>query len=150
MKLNKLLTPEAIMLGLRATDKDAVLEEMVEYMAAIGRISDRPAVLECVRQRESKMSTGMQCGIAIPHGKTDSVKELTMVMAIHPPGIDFQSMDGEPSRIFIMTVSPLSRVGPHIQFLAEISQLLNVPRTRERLLQAASSREAVAILLRPG
>jgi PTS system nitrogen regulatory IIA component len=80
------------------------------------------------------MSTGMQNGVAIPHGKTDSVKGLVAAVGLNKSGVDFDSMDGSPSTIFIMTVSPARRTGPHMQFLAEVSRLLGSAEEREKLL----------------
>jgi PTS system nitrogen regulatory IIA component len=87
------------------------------------------------------MSTGIQEGIAIPHGKTDAVDELVACVAIKKEGIDFESLDGKPSRIFIMTLSPANKVGPHVQFLAEISRLLKRTEARAQMLSAGSAEE---------
>jgi len=109
-------------------------------------VKDREAALKAVLEREQKMSTGMQQGIAIPHGKTDAVDRLVAVVGLKPEGIDFDSMDGQPARILVMTLSSLSRTGPHIQFLSEISQVLNNAEKREALLRAQTAAEAVEIL----
>ena len=92
------------------------------------------------------MSTGMQHGIAIPHGKTDSVDRLVTALALKKEGVDFGSMDGKPSQIFIMTISSVSRTGPHIQFLSEISQVLNDPDKREALLKAETTAQVIDVL----
>uniref|UniRef100_UPI00356501EE PTS sugar transporter subunit IIA n=1 Tax=Pontiella sp. TaxID=2837462 RepID=UPI00356501EE len=99
------------------------------------------AVLEAVMEREGKMSTGMQNGVAIPHGKTDSIKRLVAAVGLNKAGVDFNSMDGEPATIFIMTLSPTKRAGPHIQFLAEVSRLISQPAEREKLLEAKTHGE---------
>jgi PTS system nitrogen regulatory IIA component len=99
-----------------------------------------------ILDREQKMSTGMQHGIAIPHGKTDSIGELITAVALKPEGIDFDSMDESLSKIFVMTLSPATRVGPHIQFLAEISKLLCQEQLREKLLAAPDAETALALL----
>jgi len=92
------------------------------------------------------MSTGMENGIAIPHGKTDAVEELLAGVGITKHDVDFNSLDGKPCRIFIMTLSPSHRTGPHIQFLSEISQLLRSEEKRKKLLSAADSREILRAL----
>jgi len=92
------------------------------------------------------MSTGMQNGIAIPHGKTDAVDQLIAGVGIHRAGVDFACMDGKPAHIFIMTLSPENRAGPHIQFLAEISKVLSRPELRENLLNAATADEILNLL----
>lgn len=146
MNLKKLLSEDTVILELKGTTKDAIILEMIDFLVARGRIKDREAALKAVMEREQKMSTGMQHGIAIPHGKTDSVDKLVTAMALKKEGVDFGSMDGKPSTIFIMTISSVSRTGPHIQFLSEISQVLNDPEKRDRILLAQSTSEVMDIL----
>ena len=132
-RLRKLLGPHNIFLELRAEDKQGIIREMIERLGDSGLISDRERALQAVQEREAKMSTGMNNGIAIPHGKTDSVESLVVAVGLKNPGINFDSTDGSLSSIFIMTVSPASRSGPHIQFLAEVSKLLRDADAREKL-----------------
>jgi len=146
MNLKKTLTAETISLNLQGT-KDAVLAELVDLLMASGHIRDRDAVLKAVQEREKRMSTGMQNGIAIPHGKSDSVDCLVAALGIKRSGVDFGALDGQPSVIFVMTVSPDSRTGPHIQFLAEISRPLNDPAVRAKLLAATTPDEVLHLLL---
>lgn len=146
MNLKKLLSEDTIIFNLKGTAKEEIIMEMVDHLVVRGRIKDRDAALKAVLEREQKMSTGMQHGIAIPHGKTDSVDKLVTAMGLKREGVDFGSMDGKPSTIFIMTISSISRTGPHIQFLSEISQVLNDPEKRERILQAQSPSEVLDVL----
>ena len=146
MNLKKLLPPEHVSLDLQSGDKEGIIAEMIGLMASSGKIRDRAAALKAVLEREKKMSTGMQHGIAIPHGKTDTVDGLVAAFALKKKGLDFGSLDGQPSNIFVMTVSPVHRTGPHIQFLAEMSQLLNDPDRRARLLAAQSPTDMIDIL----
>lgn len=146
MNLKKLLSEDTIIFNLKGTTKEEIIHEMVDLLVVRGRIRDREAALRAVLEREQKMSTGMQHGIAIPHGKTDSVEKLVTAMALKKEGVDFGSMDGKPSTIFIMTISSVSRTGPHIQFLSEISQVLNDPEKRERILQAQNASEVLEVL----
>jgi fructose-specific phosphotransferase system IIA component len=136
MNIRKAITKETIRLNLVSREKTAIIEELVDLLDRAGRISDRKAVLKCVLEREKKMSTGMHNGLAIPHGKTDTVEGLVAAVGLIPEGVDFESMDKQPSRIFILTVSPANRAGPHIQFLAEISRLLNRADVRKQILEA--------------
>jgi len=147
MSLKKPLTVETISLDLKGENKEAILAEMVDLLVASGHIRDRDAVLKAVLEREKRMSTGMQNGIAIPHGKTDSVDCLVAALGIKRAGVDFGALDGQPSNIFVMTVSPDSRTGPHIQFLAEISRPLNDASVRAKLLAATSPDEVLHLLI---
>ena len=143
----KPLTVETISLDLRGNDKEEILAEMVDLLAASGHIRDKEAVLKAVTDREKRMSTGMQNGIAIPNGKTDSVDCLVAALGIKREGIDFGALDGQPSTIFVMTVSPDSRTGPHIQFLAEVSRPLNDASVRAKILSASTRAEVLKLLL---
>ncbi|HPG00989.1 MAG TPA: PTS sugar transporter subunit IIA [Kiritimatiellia bacterium] len=149
MNLKKAISAETITLSLKGTTKEAVIEEMIDVLMAAGKIKDlkdRKETLKAVLDRERKMSTGMQNGIAIPHGKTDRVESLIAAIGIMKEGMDFGSLDGQPSKIFVMTLSPDTRTGPHIQFLAEISRQLSDPTVRERILNATKPEEVMEIL----
>lgn len=149
MNLKKVLSCDTISLELKSETKEGVIEEMTGLLMAAGKIKgieDRKIVLKAVMDREKKMSTGMQNGIAIPHGKTDAVECLVAALAVKKEGIDFGSLDGQPSRIFVMTISPDNRTGPHIQFLAEISRQLNDPKIRDAILNAKSREEIIELL----
>jgi PTS system nitrogen regulatory IIA component len=103
-------------------------------------------VLQAVLERETKMSTGMQNGVAIPHGKTDAVKSLVAAIGLNKAGVNFDSMDGSPCTIFIMTISSAHRRGPHMQFLAEVSRLIGQPAEREKLLACKTHNEIYELL----
>ncbi len=147
MNLRKLLSENTIRMQLTSDTKKGVIAEMINSLADAGKIRDRETALSAIIEREKKMSTGMQHGIAIPHGKTDTVDELVATVALKPEGVDFEALDGQPSTIFIMTLSPINRAGPHIQFLAEMSQLLNDPQRREAVLRSQSPRELLDVLM---
>ena len=146
MNLRKALTPETIVPALKGTTKEAVIVELVDLLVATGKVKDRLAALRAVLDRERKMSTGMQCGIAIPHGKTAMVEGLVAALGLTRAGVNFDSLDGLPTHIVVMTLSPESRTGPHIQFLATISRRLNDPHVRERLLQMSTADEILNIV----
>lgn len=146
MNGKKPLSLETINLELKGETKEAILEEMVDLLMASGKIKDRAAVLTAIKDREARMSTGMQNGIAIPHGKSSQVECLVAAVGIKKSGVSFGSLDGQPSRIIVMTVSPDNRTGPHIQFLAEISRPLNDPAVREAILNAVTKGQVLQAL----
>jgi PTS system nitrogen regulatory IIA component len=147
MNLKTVLTKETISLHLKGTTKEAVINELLDILVAAGKIQDRAAALSAVMDREQKMSTGMKHGIAIPHGKSATIRDLVACIGISDAPIDFDSLDHEPCRIFIMTLSPLEKTGPHLQFLAEISLLFKSAEKRGEILKAASSEEVLQILM---
>ena len=147
MDLRKVLSVDMISLDLPASDKNSAIEALLDILMTTGKVKDRREALTCLLDRERKMSTGLQHGIAIPHGKSDTVDELVACIALKKDGIDFQSLDGEKSTIFICTLSPANRSGPHVQFLAEVSQLLKEPESRERILNARSRQEVLEVIV---
>ncbi|GMO40275.1 MAG: PTS sugar transporter subunit IIA [Termitinemataceae bacterium] len=146
MSLNSILTKDTICLHLKGTTKEAIIGELLDLLVSAGRVKDRAAALSAIMDRENKMSTGMKHSIAIPHGKTSSVSDLIACIGISDSPVDFDSLDGEPCRIFIMTLSPLEKTGPHLQFLAEISLLFKSPEKRSEMLKSSSSEDILRIL----
>ncbi len=146
MNLRKVLSKSVISCDLPGTRKNEVIEALMDILMTTGKVRDREAAMRSILDREQKMSTGIQNGVAIPHGKTDVVDDLVACFGIRKEGIDFDALDGEKSRIFIMTLSPVNRSGPHVQFLAEISQLLTDAEKREKLLGAGTPEEVLDIL----
>lgn len=146
MDLRKILTKEVITDDLKGETKEEVIDSLLDLLSSAGKIKDRQKVKACIMDREAKMSTGMEAGIAIPHGKCDAVEELVGCVGIKKGGVDFDAFDKNPSTIFIMTVSPVHRTGPHVQFLAEISRLLRDGIERKRLIEAKSVDEIHTII----
>ncbi len=140
------LSPDCIVLNLKGTDKESIITELVDTLSAKGLLADRTQVLWDVLDREKSMSTGMQHGIALPHAKTEGVERIVAALGLKPEGVDFKSLDGEPSRVFLLLVSPSKQAGPHIQVLASAAALLNDEIRRADLLSAQSVEEAALIL----
>lgn len=124
MKITDFLDRKAIKIGLTATDKEAILKEMVDLLAEVKDVGDKKAILKALLDRESLGSTGIGQGIAIPHGKTERVKELVAVLGISRQGVNFDALDGESVFIFFLLVAPKDTAGPHLKALAQISRLL--------------------------
>lgn len=143
MNLKKALKETCFWVNLKSNTKTGIIEEMVDLLVAAGRLKDRQAALNCVLEREHKMSTGMQCGVAIPHGKTGTIDGLVTAFALKKEGVDFDSQDGQPSTIFVMTISSTNRTGPHMEYLAEISKILSNPITRQRVLDAKCAEDII-------
>jgi fructose-specific phosphotransferase system IIA component len=146
MMLTRILQPTCIKVPLAATEKDAVITELVDVLDANGLLQDRQNALDAVFARERTRSTGIGSGIAIPHGKCTAVKELVMAMGIACQPIDFDSVDGKPVSIVILLVSPLDKTGPHIQALARISRLMLDNDFKSSLEAAPSAQVAYQLL----
>lgn len=144
--LFKIISPDCVITSLRGTAKEDVITELVDLLAAAGKLADRDLVLKDVLAREATMSTGMQHGLALPHAKTDGVESMQVALGLKPEGIDFSSIDGEPSRIFFLVASPTKAAVPHVQFLATVGAALSEDADRARLLAARTPEEALAVL----
>ena len=144
--LLKILDPGCVSLNLRGATKEEIISEMTGILYSAGKITDRMLVTDDVLQRERTMSTGMQHGIALPHAKTDGAKNLSVAVGIKREGVDFDSIDGEPAKLFILIVSPKKTSGPHIQFLAAVGAVLKSAAVREKLIQAQSPAEVITLL----
>lgn len=143
-----LVSAECICLDLKSQSKEEVITELVDLLAERGRLLDRDAALEAVFERERSISTGMENGIALPHGKTGGVGDIQVAVGIKKEGVDFGSIDGKKSQLFILVVSPKKHTGPHLQFLAAIGALLRDSAVREKVINARTQEEAAALLSR--
>ena len=146
MNLKSVLTKDTISLHLKGTTKETIIDELLDILIAAKKIDDRAAAHAAIMDREQKMSTGMKHGIAIPHGKSTSIHDLVACIGISDTAVDFDALDQEPCRIFIMTLSPVEKTGPHLQFLAEISLLFKSEEKRKDILNASSPEEIIRIL----
>lgn len=146
MDLRTVLTTDTVNLHLQGTTKEEIIDEMLDVLVKAGKVENKSVAKECVLDRERKMSTGMKHGIAIPHGKTDSVNDLVACIGISDNPVDFDSLDQEPCRIFIMTLSPVNKTGPHLQFLAEVSLLFKSADKRQQILETQDKEEVIRIL----
>ena len=147
MNLKSVLTKETINLHLKGTTKQEIIDELLDVLVAAHKIEDRPAAYAAIMDREIKMSTGMKHGIAIPHGKSPTIENLVACIGISEKPVDFDSLDNEPCRIFIMTLSPVEKTGPHLQFLAEVSLLFKSSEKRQEILNAKTPEEVLKILV---
>lgn len=146
MKLSETLQAPSIRIPLESTTKEDVLGELAGLLPSGSNASVREQILESVLEREGRMSTGIGQGIAIPHGKCPLVEGIEIAFGIARPPIDFDSLDGEPVRIFFLLVSPPELTGPHIQALAQISRMLSADSVRDDLLLAESAERVLALL----
>ena len=147
MDLKEILKPELISLDLKGRNKEEIIRELVDLASNSGKVLDKEETIQSVLEREYRMSTGMKHGIAIPHGKTTAVHELVACVGISKQEVDFDALDRKGCRIFIMTLSPIDKTGPHLQFLAEVGMLFRSEEKRQALLEASTKEEVVSILL---
>lgn len=143
MKITELLMKKTMILDLKATTKEDVIEELSAKLDDAGHLSDRRSFIEAIKERESQSSTGIGEGVAIPHAKTASVKEPAIVFGRSKEGIDYDSLDGEKAHLFFMIAASEGANQTHLQALSRLSTLLMDEEFRETLMSAES--EAVIL-----
>lgn len=141
--LNSYLDPDLVAVPLSGKNTQDVITELVDVLAAHGKLKDRDRVLADVLERERSVSTGMERGVAIPHAKTDGVDQITMAVGVSHGGIDFGAVDGDPSRLVFLIASPTESRGPHLQLLASIATLC---RQSETIAAAVSAQTPDAVV----
>ena len=138
MRLSELLSPARIRVPLKAADKEGVLRELVEMVGNSG-LSDE--VLGAILERERQFPTGIGYGVAVPHGKTPALSALVVVAGTTPAPVPYETIDGEPVRLFFLLAGPESAAGAHVKALSRISRLVRQEPVRGRLLGARTPEE---------
>lgn len=143
MVLLSLLSTDCICTDLQSRSKPAVLDELVDILERAGKLKDRNQFLQAIQAREASGSTGLQHGIAIPHARSDFVDEAAIALGVARDGIDFDSLDGELSRFFLLVAEPEEVDSAHLEILSTVSQYLGNADFREKLLQAHSPQQVM-------
>ncbi|MEG0068417.1 PTS fructose transporter subunit IIABC [Cetobacterium sp.] len=146
--LEKMLVKNCIKLNLKSKTKADVIDELVDVLYANGRLNNKEEFKKTILKREEQSSTGLEEGIAIPHGKSESVKIPTVAFGLSKDGIDYDSLDGEPSKLFFMIAAPANATDSHIETLSQLSSLLLDDDIREQLFQVKTEQEVLDILLK--
>lgn len=136
MKITDILVKESILLNLVSTGKDDVLREMACALANATHGLAEGELLEVLQAREALQSTGIGEGVAIPHGKMPGLDRLLGSFARSPGGVDFDSIDGQPTQLFFLLVVPEHSGGQHLKALARISRFFRDTDFREKLADA--------------
>ncbi len=145
MKILDVLQKESIISDLKSQDKKGILEELVAPIATITGINHKD-LIQVLMDREQLGSTGIGGGIGIPHGKLKQLESLALGFGLSREGVDFESMDNQPTHIFFLLVTPENSTGLHLKMLARISRILKHDQFKEKLLNAVSSDEIFSII----
>lgn len=138
MRLSELLSPARIRVPLAARDKEGVLRELVGLVGN-GGLGDE--VLGAILERERQFPTGIGYGVAVPHGKTPALASLVVVAGTSPAPVPYETIDGQPVRLFFLLAGPESAAGAHVKALSRISRLVRREPLRDRLLGARTAEE---------
>ena len=146
MKILDLLSRETMLMNLEGNTKEAVIDELVNVLDSAGKLNDREAYRAAILAREAQSSTGLEEGIAIPHAKTEAVHTPALAFGLHKTGVDYQSLDEEPSSLFFMIAASEGASDSHIETLSKLTTYLLDDDFREALLKAESKDEVVEII----
>lgn len=138
MKIQDILVKEGSILDLASDTKDAVLEELARAVAKVEPSLNAEQLQEVLTDREALQSTGIGEGVAIPHGKISGLDHIVASFARSVKGVDFQSIDGQPTHLFFLLVVPEHSGGQHLKALARISRFFRDAEFRQKLISAAS------------
>ena len=144
MKIQDVLNKNVMLFDLQATDKEGVINEMVQSLLDNGVVTDFETFKTGIMNREAQTSTGLGDGIAMPHSKNEAVKEATVLFAKSNKGVDYASLDGQPTDLFFMIAAPEGANDTHLAALAELSKYLMKPGFADKLRQASTPDQVIA------
>ena len=147
MTLLDLLSEDVIKVPLSGSTKREVLRELLDTLNEAGKVAEYDQAMDAVLLRESQGSTGLEAGIAVPHAKTDAVADIALALGIHPTGIEFEALDGNPSQLFFMILAPPSQAGKHIEILSEIAKISRSPAFLRSLVRSVTPGEVLELFL---
>lgn len=147
MKVSEILSKDFIIADLESNDKESAINELINLFKNDSRVEDIEKVRQAVLEREKIMSTGVGKGFAIPHGKTDSVKEIIAAFGRKKDGIDYDALDGNPVNLIFLLVGKETMISAHIKLLSRVSRMMNKDDFRTRLLEAESAEDIMNVFL---
>ena len=144
MKIQDVLNKNVMLFDLQATDKEGVINEMIQSLVDNGVVTDFETFKAGIMNREAQTSTGLGDGIAMPHSKNEAVKKATVLFAKSNKGVDYASLDGQPTDLFFMIAAPEGANDTHLAALAELSKYLMKPGFADKLRQASTPEQVIA------
>lgn len=145
MKVTDILAKKSIAVSLDVSEKQELLDKMMELAMHSGNIIDKEEAKKEIFERERIMSTGVGKGIALPHAKTNSVKDTVAALAILKAPIDYEALDSEPVNIVMLLIGRENNVGNHLRLLSKISRFMNNDSFRSRLAESKTPEEVVGL-----
>jgi fructose-specific phosphotransferase system IIA component len=146
-KLVSFFKEELCIFHLRSRKKQSALQEMVRHLAEHKLISDEQFIMEMLKNRESLGSTGLGNGVAFPHGRSLAIKRLTVLFARSAGGVDFDSLDGEPTKIFFLILAPSDKGAEiYLALLSELIGMVQKPAELKKLFDVTDYESLLKIL----
>ena len=146
MELTEFISPQLIKLELSSTQKVDAIKELIDLLDKAGFLTDADAFLKSVLEREKVGSTGIGKGIAIPHSRTATVREVVVAVGRSKEGIEFEALDSRPVHLIFLIAAPIESGGLYLKALARLSRLLRYQEFRNELMEAKSAEEIIKII----
>lgn len=146
MRLSDLLNESRVNTSLLATSKEDALTALADLLATCHDTPDPKRIVRVLRDRENLASTGVGDEVAIPHGRLPGITRVVAALALSPTGVDFDSIDGRPVKIFVAILAPERCPGDQLRALARVSKLLRDRRVRGRLIEASTVAEVMSVI----
>ena len=148
MILGKIFSPSMIKVPLEAEDKEEVLEELVDIFVSGKDRSLSKEILTAINERETKLSTGIKNGIAVPHARLDAIKEMSGVIGLSPLGLDYDSLDGQPVHVVFLILSPSGDCFSYLRVLRRLSLLMEMPDFYPSLIKERTAEGVHSVICR--
>ena len=146
MKLSKFCEENLITFNLNASTKEEVIRELVDSISNSNMVNNAEQLYKDVIERESLVTTGVGYGVAFPHAKTKAVKGIVIAFGRSTDGIEFDAMDHKPVKLFFLIAAPEDAIGAHLNIMARLSFLMKSDENRQRLLEATSPGDVLALM----
>lgn len=146
MKLSKFCSEDLITFDLKSTEKEKVLEELVDLVSKSALVKDAKQLIDDVKEREELVTTGVGYGVAFPHAKTKATKGIVIAFGRSVEGIDFDAMDHKPVHLFFLIAAPEDAIGAHLNVMARLSYIMKSEENREKLMQVTSPGELLQMI----
>lgn len=146
MKIADFLRKESVISELHSKNKTEVIKELSQLVSSLYQNINSDSLFQVLMEREKLCSTAVDAGVAIPHGKLGGISNIIAAFGRSEKGIDFESLDGNPTHLFILILAPENAAGTHLKLLARISKIFKLPEFRSKLMEAKSQDEIYEII----
>ncbi len=147
MDLRTLISPDICRIPMQSSDRQSAIDELIDHLAALGKVKDPKRITKIVWEREMQRTTGIGEGLAVPHGRCPSLESLTIAMCVPAQPIDFQSFDKKPVQFIVLVLSPEEAITDHVQVLGAVSRLMADPGFRRRAFAVEDSQQLCDLFL---
>lgn len=146
MKLSKFCSEDLITFDLKSTEKEKILEELVDLVSKSALVKDAKQLIEDVKEREELVTTGVGYGVAFPHAKTKATKGIVLAFGRSDQGVDFDAMDHKSVHLFFLIAAPEDAIGAHLNVMARLSYIMKSEENRQKMMKVTSPGELLQML----